>query len=96
MRKQLPKCSNTGKKTYLSESAASRKVYQWEDIKRYYFCEDCGGYHLTSKTREEQIEEHINRGKLNPVEAFKRVQKVTFQTISMMDINNRIKELQKL
>ena len=96
MRKEQPKCFKSGKKTYLSEAAASRKVYQWDGIKRYYYCEHCQGYHLTSKTREEQIEEHIKRGKLNPVEAFQKVQNVNFETISMVDINKRIKELTKL
>ncbi len=43
-------CDKTGK-SILSEAQASRKVTQYNDITRYYYCEYCFAYHLTSKTK---------------------------------------------
>jgi len=39
-------CQTTGK-AILSHSKAQRLKNRYDDINRYYYCEDCDGYHLT-------------------------------------------------
>ncbi len=42
-------CSLSGKVTFESEATASRRLRNYQEITRYYFCDHCGGYHLTSQ-----------------------------------------------
>lgn len=47
---KIPKiCNVTGKVSFESEATASRRLRNYQEITRYYFCEECGGYHLTSQ-----------------------------------------------
>ena len=37
-----------GKLVYSSEAKANRALHRYKDIKRYYYCTKCEGYHTTS------------------------------------------------
>lgn len=83
------KCKNTGKVCY-SESQAHRQVLKHESIKRYYYCDDCNRYHVTSLGvgLMYEIGLEISQKELNRVNGIG--EKVTTE-----DIDKRIKELTK-
>lgn len=49
-------CKQTGKVSFSSEAKATRKLNKYDQIQRVYFCGDCEGFHLTSETVEETLE----------------------------------------
>lgn len=52
------KCKATGKVIFTSQAQADRRAEKYYDIKRSYFCDKCGGWHLTSqegKSRKKKI-----------------------------------------
>ena len=40
-------CKATGKVS-LSEAQCARKVHTYEQIRSWYYCDECGDYHITS------------------------------------------------
>ena len=44
----MEKCRQTGKHIYNSEAKANRAKNKYPDIRRYYHCEHCEGWHTTS------------------------------------------------
>ena len=47
-RARVKLCEATGKIGFESEATASRRANAYEQVKRYYYCKECGMYHLTS------------------------------------------------
>ena len=58
--KQNPTICKETRKVVLSESQAYRRVRDYEQIRRYYKCEECGGYHITSMGIGLAIQEGID------------------------------------
>lgn len=73
-------CEETGK-VVLSQSQAQRKTNNYDEIQRYYYCEHCEGFHLTSK------EFDPNKSSETPKKKKKLVNPITIQ--------NRINQLKK-
>jgi hypothetical protein len=44
-------CNPTGKIRFPSEASASKRIAKYKEIQRAYFCEECKGFHLTSKEK---------------------------------------------
>ena len=78
------KCPTTDKIVY-SESAAARAVDSVQGAKRYYLCEYCDGFHITSHS----IENMANRG----VDVWERSSPKS--TINKKSIKNQINKLKK-
>lgn len=47
MKNNVEYCKKTGKYIYSSEAKASRAMNRYSDIRRYYFCDSCEGFHTT-------------------------------------------------
>lgn len=77
-------CSKTGKIPF-SEAQANRRLGKYEDIVRYYFCDSCNGYHLTSQSEAETIGRHV----LDPVEENKLL------NLRLKQLQNEIRQLKR-
>lgn len=84
--KKIPVCKKTGKATYSSEAKAIRAVNNYEEIKRAYFCSHCDGFHITSQTVEETLD---NGGNIDTEEE-NRLLKIKINKMA-----NNIDELKK-
>lgn len=61
------RCEKTGKHSYSSQSAATRAINKYADIKRAYKCVSCNGWHTTKigiglAIRENLIDPIKNKG----------------------------------
>jgi len=76
-------CPKT-KKVGFSESQASRRLGgEYEDIVRYYKCQHCPNYHITSQT----IDETIKQDRLSHAEQNKLLK------IRVKELENTVKQL---
>lgn len=57
MKNRKKYCNKTGKFSYPSEAAASRAKNKYDDIKRVYHCKSCSGWHSTSQTIKQTLDQ---------------------------------------
>lgn len=81
-------CKATGKVSFSSEAKATRRMNKYDDIKRVYYCDECDGYHLTS----ESISETLENGVIDIKEENKLLHKKVNRVV---DENNRLQKFER-
>lgn len=86
MRSDFEYCKTTKKFIYTSEAQARRAVNKYDEIRRYYKCENCEGYHTTS----DGVARAIKKGFLTQEQVDA---KKGYKHLTPKQIEERLKEL---